>query len=295
MSDTVTSNDSPPPPEGVAIGLAGDGAGTAGPESAFAPPESEAATEVSDATDATKVSATRAASRAVVCPFLISESGDWRLAVPAREHRCAAFTPMTSLALEKQTRLCLTADHLGCATYLASLAARETRVGSPQAPERAGRWAIATVTPFIEDAGGVRARILAFASDRRTWPAVPAVVLVATLLALGLANGGTGQPATAFATASPEPATSNGPTATLAPPTSSPTPIGSPSPTSEPTAAPSVGPTPAPAYSTTYKVKSGDTLSAIATKFHTTVAAIKTLNGITNAARLHIGQILKIP
>lgn len=43
-----------------------------------------------------------------------------------------------------------------------------------------------------------------------------------------------------------------------------------------------------------YKVKSGDTLSEIAEKFHTSVQKIKSLNGLKND-NLRIGQLLKIP
>jgi LysM repeat protein len=42
-------------------------------------------------------------------------------------------------------------------------------------------------------------------------------------------------------------------------------------------------------------VKSGDTLSAIASKFHTTSRAIADLSGISVTSTLHVGQILKIP
>lgn len=45
---------------------------------------------------------------------------------------------------------------------------------------------------------------------------------------------------------------------------------------------------------TTYTVKSGDTLSKIATDFHTTVKAIQTANGLTDT-RIKVGQKLKIP
>lgn len=43
-----------------------------------------------------------------------------------------------------------------------------------------------------------------------------------------------------------------------------------------------------------HKVKSGDTLSAIAQKYHTSVAKIKKANGL-KSDRIQIGQILKIP
>ncbi len=44
-----------------------------------------------------------------------------------------------------------------------------------------------------------------------------------------------------------------------------------------------------------YTVKAGDTLSAIAARFGTTVSAIAALNHITDINRLIVGQVLKIP
>jgi hypothetical protein len=49
----------------------------------------------------------------------------------------------------------------------------------------------------------------------------------------------------------------------------------------------------APKYRT-YKVKSGDSLSTIAAKFHTTVSKIKKANGLRSDL-IRIGQVLKIP
>lgn len=45
----------------------------------------------------------------------------------------------------------------------------------------------------------------------------------------------------------------------------------------------------------TYTVKSGDTLTAIAIKFGTTVAAIASANNITNINNIKVGQVLVIP
>ena len=45
----------------------------------------------------------------------------------------------------------------------------------------------------------------------------------------------------------------------------------------------------------TYTVKAGDTLSAIAVKFGTTVAAIASANNITNINNIGVGQVLIIP
>ncbi|MEV6165806.1 peptidoglycan-binding protein [Streptomyces sp. NPDC052052] len=46
---------------------------------------------------------------------------------------------------------------------------------------------------------------------------------------------------------------------------------------------------------TTYTVKKGDTLSAIATAYETTVAALVKLNGLKNPDKLSVGQKLKVP
>ena len=57
----------------------------------------------------------------------------------------------------------------------------------------------------------------------------------------------------------------------------------------------STTPTPPPVTVTTYTVKAGDTLYAIALRFNTTVAKIAAANNITNVNLLRIGQVLKIP
>lgn len=49
-----------------------------------------------------------------------------------------------------------------------------------------------------------------------------------------------------------------------------------------------------PTSVTYYTVVSGDTLSGIAVKFKTTVAALMTMNGITNANQIVVGQKLKV-
>jgi D-gamma-glutamyl-meso-diaminopimelic acid endopeptidase CwlS/peptidoglycan endopeptidase LytE len=52
--------------------------------------------------------------------------------------------------------------------------------------------------------------------------------------------------------------------------------------------------TASPAGPTTYTVKSGDSLYAIAIQFKTSVSALKALNHLTSNT-LHVGQVLKIP
>lgn len=238
-----------------------------------------------------------ASARAIGCPYLIAESGAWRLGVPAREHRCAAVTPPAPLAPEKQARLCLTSGHASCATYVAAAHAREARLGSPP-PAEVTRWGYVRTTSVIEDAGGVRARAATFLLDRRRWPAIPAVLLVTTLLVLAL-SGLRGGSSAAVPSASP----TRSPAAVTARPPVTPRPTAGPSepdssgPTS--TAAASAAsqlPAPQPSASfRTYVVRSGDTMGGIANRFDTTVTALTSLNGITDPARLRIGQVLTIP
>src|SRR6185503_6337250 len=87
-------------------------------------------------------------------------------------------------------------------------------------------------------------------------------------------------------------------------PTAAPSPVASDVPGLEPSPVPTLAPTPAPtaapsaapaASFRTYVVQSGDTLSAIANRYGTTVQAIVSLNNLSDPGRLSIGQVLKIP
>ncbi|MCB0114078.1 MAG: LysM peptidoglycan-binding domain-containing protein [Caldilineaceae bacterium] len=51
----------------------------------------------------------------------------------------------------------------------------------------------------------------------------------------------------------------------------------------------------APSYSVYYIVQPGDTLSAIARRYGTTVTAIANANGISNPSKIYVGQRLYIP
>ncbi|MEA2674435.1 MAG: hypothetical protein QOI92_1627 [Chloroflexota bacterium] len=236
------------------------------------------------------------------CPFLVAEAGGWRLDVPSRAHRCGAVSPPAPLSPEKQARLCLTAAHLTCATLQASQAARGARLGPLAAGgDRTTRWGLARTTTVIEESGGLRTRVVGLLLDRGRWPAIPAVILVVTLIVLAASGLRPTSPAAVEATATPAPRT-NVPASTLiatalatesvtAPPT---TPAATAQPTARPSARTTGTPLPSVAYQN-YTVKSGDTLSAIAAKFGTTSRAIADLNGITVSTTLHIGQVLKIP
>ena len=127
-------------------------------------------------------------------------------------------------------------------------------------------------------------------------PAVAAVVVLAALAVLVARLPGASGP-------SPAPPT---PLATVAavvsqPPTASPTiaaspgattAIGSAAPTDSPVLATQA---PASAVATTYRVKAGDTLIGIASRFGVSVTALQQANGITDPRLLRIGQVLQIP
>ena len=64
---------------------------------------------------------------------------------------------------------------------------------------------------------------------------------------------------------------------------------------STPAATVAITPTATEFATTTYVVRSGDTLARIATRFNTTVAVLSRLNGITNANLIYVGQTLQVP
>jgi LysM repeat protein len=80
------------------------------------------------------------------------------------------------------------------------------------------------------------------------------------------------------------------------PSTTSATPSPTPTPTQSPTPTPSPSPTPSPTpTSSTYTVKSGDTLLKIATSFGVTVSSIQQLNNMGSSTTIRVGQVLRIP
>jgi LysM repeat protein len=235
----------------------------------------------------------------VPCPYLLSANGAWRSSSVSRDHRCTAVAPAAPLALDKQRRLCLISAHVSCATYAAALAARRER-GMPPDGTPPVRWAVARTTPVVDVGVGLGAAVSGLVADRRTWQAIPAIVLAVALVAVALSGLGrdeplTGAVASSTPTLAPAPTRTPRPTAApTAPASATPEPTGTPTPS--PTVAPTPVPTatPAPSARTSYKVKSGDTLYGIAGSFGTTVAAIKELNGLTSNT-LHVGQVLLIP
>lgn len=232
----------------------------------------------------------------VLCPYLATSDGSWRSASAIREHRCTAVAPPIPLALEKQRRLCLVAAHTGCATYGAAEAANPPARNAPTSRP------IARMTPVILDHGRFDVRFPALRADRVSGQAVLVGVLGIALTAILVARP-SNEAGTAGAARSAGPGASEPAPTVVAAASTTPTPASTePVPTDERAAtlepSPAASPTASPEPSTsgeTYKVRSGDTLSAIAARFGTTVRVLAELNGISDPSRLRVGQVLKLP
>jgi LysM repeat protein len=257
------------------------------------------------------------AATATVCPYLLADDGTWRASTPSKDHRCTAVVPAAVLTADKQRRLCLVVEHVDCATFQA--AAERSATLHPDGTDasmaigrRTGR-AVARTTPVVLDRGGIDLRL----ADLRDRPRIGQLILIgllglafAAILFARLPVGGTGgsgggaaggasasprvtaaagASATETATVSAEPSAAAGenPARTLVPTEVEPTPR------SDQTDGPTT--TPKPSVETTYKVKSGDTLSGIASVYGTTWQVLAELNGIKDPARLRVGQVLQLP
>jgi LysM repeat protein len=259
------------------------------PEARVAPPPGSARPDIANAAHG-------------ACPYLLAAGGAWRSTLPSIEHRCTAVAPAARLSAEKQRRLCLTTSHPTCATYIAALEARRER-GTPAEGQSPIRWAVARTTPVVDVGAGLGATVVAVLLERRGWQAIPAIVLVLAVAAIGVSGFGRDRSLTGTV---PSASPSGAPSSSVTPnPSVSPTPGPSGSPEPSPTlpstgsAAPTLVASPAPASPppsarTSYTVKSGDTLYGIAQSFGTSVTAIKQLNGLSSNV-IHAGQVLLIP
>ena len=236
-----------------------------------------------------------------VCPLIQAGDGAWHSAYASRDHRCWAVRPPAPLAISKQRQLCLTPGHDFCSTFVATALRPSPEslradgiaadlwpaVGSLPLVLEPTRGLTGALRPTASKAGGqallVALMVLAFlvlVIARTTVPLGP--FIPESSAAPGASGALTSAPA---GSANPTPATSPGETASpsLSPPTAAP----SRTPIATATARPSGG--------TTYRVRSGDTLSSIAARFGTTVKAIAAANGITDPSLIKVGQVLVIP
>ncbi len=244
------------------------------------------------------------------CPYLVAAGGGWRSLEATRDHRCGALDPPAVVALDKQRRLCLTGGHASCPTYIAAREARgAVLAGVPDgwAPERR----FVRTTPVVIQAGPRRSsRPGAPGRLRLVEVAVAALALVVVVLVgARILGGGTpvASPATSPGGSSIAGAGSPGPGVSTRPsvapgsdePDGTPGAGGSAAPTAEVSTGPQASaadasPDASPAKKT-YRVKKGDTLSAIAAKYGVTVSAIVKANKIKNASSIRVGQVLVIP
>lgn len=254
----------------------------------------------------------------VGCPYLVSLDGGWRGIAPTRDHRCGATLPMAAPAISKQREVCLVAGYLSCATFIAArdLELASAAGGHPDADD--GFWPDIRSTVLALEPARSRMSILPGSSGRHGGQALLVGLMVLAFLVLVIArttppSSGTGAlPSAAggvVASASPSmgasgPSSSSEPGATAAATLAS-----SPSPASAPAGSPpgaSVAPSAPPAAtakptatavaanSARYRVKAGDTLSSIATRFDTTVKKLRAANGLTSNT-IRVGQVLVIP
>jgi hypothetical protein len=225
---------------------------------------------------------------AAVCPYLASDSGSWRAAVPSRDHRCTAVEPATPQSTDKQRRHCLSAAHVDCSLFRAARAARLASLAAgvnPAAVEAADRRrrAVARTAPIVLEPPRLLDQVTRFEFDRAPGQIALVALMVVAFGVVAIARFSAGSPVPSVPPAGSAIAVGGSPR-----PTPVPTPLASVS------AEPSASTSPPPAFRTTYKVKRGDTLSAIASRFKTTAAKIKALNGLKSNT-LKVGQVLKIP
>jgi len=232
------------------------------------------------------------AAVAGLCPYLVAEGGRWRALEPSRDHRCTAVAGADAVPVEIQRRRCLRPEHSTCSAFLAARAAEAAL------PAPASRRRFVATTPVVVEraraglAGGAnlpRGRVL---------QVVGALIVVAAVVTFAAARWPFGSGGTGAASASPGPVATASPTPNpQATPSTRPTasPTASPTPTATRTPRPTRTPKPTATATRTYTVQRGDTLSAIAARFGTTVKAIADLNGITDPSVIRVGQVLKIP
>ena len=231
-----------------------------------------------------------------VCPFLQASDGAWSSVSASRELHCWAVRPPVPVALPKQRQSCLVAGHAVCATYVTAMA---PGAGTSRAePAGTSLWPAASPVPVVLDV--VRARPgAAITLPRFAGQALLVGLMVVAFVVLVISRttplGGTA------ASGTQAPSLGPGTSAVIAVPsiaTASPAPSleATPSPAPSASAAASPSPTASPSASQrTYKVRAGDTIAAIAGRFHTTVKAIVSANNIVDPRTIHPGQVLIIP
>jgi LysM repeat protein len=236
-----------------------------------------------------------------ICPFL-ALSSDHRTAIDGfdPDHACHAHDPPDLLERPRQVEQCLSEAHRQCDRYVAFLSQHAALAAAVPPPSSDAHIARTRLIFDPDPRFGSAAALIAPGMSARRWllaGGVAAAGVAAAATAVGggfngLVGGrspGASAPAltanatptvVSQATAQPTQAPTNEPTQQPASPT--------PPATQRPTNAP---PSEAPQ---TYTVKEGDTLSAIANRFGSSVSAIQAANGLDSDV-INVGQVLVIP
>jgi LysM repeat protein len=237
-----------------------------------------------------------------ICPYL-ALAIDHRTVVDSfdPDHRCHALTPPEPLERARQVSQCLVEGHRECQRFLD---ARHAWASSAAVAPRPSPDAFVSRTRLVLEPDESRRRRLmgdgATLGRGRRW-AIGGVA--AALGVAGAVSAATGGLDGVLGVSRLAPPASEAPAVTAEPtevPTALPTVVvtASPVPTPAPTAAPTIAPTTAPSAAPaqrSYVVVAGDTLSSIASRFGTTVAALQAANGLGGSDLLSIGQVLVIP
>ncbi len=226
---------------------------------------------------------------AAICPYLTSASGSWRSVSPSRDHRCLALAPPAPQTADKQRMHCLSADHVDCSIFEAARDARTTALAGAADPRRIAaadesRRPLPRTAPVLLEPPRLIDQISRLQLERAPGQIALVALMVVAFIVVGVSRLSSGSPAD-----SPAPSF-----VAVGPSLPASTPSGSAVPT--PSVAPSApsSASPAPSFRTTYKVKKGDTLGAIAAKYKVTVAALRAANGLKSNT-IHTGQVLRIP
>jgi LysM repeat protein len=223
---------------------------------------------------------------AAMCPYLTASGGSWRMATPSRDHRCGAVDPPAPQATDKQRRHCLSDDHVECPIFRAARSARAATLAGGADPQFVTvadrrRRPLARTAPILLERPRLVDQAVRLQFERGPGQVALIALMIVAFAIVALTRLSVG------ADPAPVPVASQAVAAASPSPTRTPASTPSPSSSVEPSASPS-------AAVRTYRVKKGDTLLAIAKKYGTTAAKIKTLNGLKSST-LKVGQILKIP
>jgi hypothetical protein len=221
------------------------------------------------------------------CPYLLSAGGAWRSTTASRDHRCAAVDPPGPQTSDKQRRHCLVAAHVDCTLFRAARVARINNLvggAEPASVEGADRdrRPLARTAPILLEPPRLVDQTVRLGLDRGPGQVALIALMVVAFAVVALARLSAGA-----APVTPTP----GPSIVAVVPSRAPT--ARPTSTAASSSVPSAS-SAAPSFRTTYKVKKGDTLSTIATKYSSTAAAIKRANALTSNT-IKVGQVLKIP